>query len=179
MNKQLKFSCYHKTAGEVANLRKISGVWQREPGGFWSFDRVIEALQRNSVRLFYLAPEVDNSPWQAAALVDIGPDTADLLYVYTMPEMRGAGLGRQLLTRVLEWLTGNTVDGCIGIRKDEFFLEVRISNIPAIKLYESLGMDKVQVRKRYYSDGEDAFVFKCKVDVKRNVDVKRKVDSNG
>lgn len=36
-------------------------------------------------------------------------------------------------------------------------LEVRVSNIPAIKLYEKNGFIKKLVKKGYYSDGEDAF----------------------
>ncbi len=38
-------------------------------------------------------------------------------------------------------------------------LEVRVSNLPAISLYEKYGYEKYGVRKRYYEDGEDAFVM--------------------
>ena len=39
-------------------------------------------------------------------------------------------------------------------------LEVRVSNIPAIKLYESYGFRSVGTRKRYYTDtGEDALIM--------------------
>ena len=38
-------------------------------------------------------------------------------------------------------------------------LEVRVSNAPAISLYEKYGYEKYGVRKRYYEDGEDAFVM--------------------
>ena len=38
-------------------------------------------------------------------------------------------------------------------------LEVRVSNLPAISLYEKYGYEKYGVRKRYYADGEDAFVM--------------------
>lgn len=171
MSVPAKFHVYQKSPDEVAALRKIARLWHREPGGFWSFDHVIEALQRPSVRLFYLtvgaaqdggAVTVVNE-WSTAALVDVGPYSSDLLYIYTPAEMRGKGLARLLLKKVLLWLQGTVVDGCQGIRKEEFFLEVRVSNEAAIRLYESLGMQRVQVRKRYYADGEDALVFKCRV----------------
>ena len=35
-------------------------------------------------------------------------------------------------------------------------LEVRVSNEAALKLYESVGFEKVLVKKNYYKDGEDA-----------------------
>ncbi|MEM4481243.1 MAG: ribosomal protein S18-alanine N-acetyltransferase [Desulfurococcaceae archaeon] len=41
----------------------------------------------------------------------------------------------------------------------ETYLEVRVSNTPAIKLYEKLGYRKVKIERGYYLDGEDAFVM--------------------
>lgn len=40
------------------------------------------------------------------------------------------------------------------------FLEVRVSNQPAFKLYQSRGYEKTRLRKRYYADGEDALEMK-------------------
>lgn len=38
-------------------------------------------------------------------------------------------------------------------------LEVRVSNIPAVKLYEKMGFSSVGKRPKFYSDGEDAFIM--------------------
>ncbi len=35
-------------------------------------------------------------------------------------------------------------------------LEVRVSNIPARKLYKKLGYEEINIKKGYYEDGEDA-----------------------
>lgn|GEM_PF-553816 len=168
--RSVTFEIYRKTPAQVAGLREISGLWRKEPGGFWSFDQVIEALQRPSVRLFYLvsrvapvAPAASQDPWQAAVLIDVGPYSADLLYIYVRPEMRRAGLGRVMMEHLFDWLARNPGDQPGGAPKEELFLEVRLSNQPAIALYESFGMTRVSVRKGYYSDGEDALVFKRKV----------------
>ena len=43
------------------------------------------------------------------------------------------------------------------------FLETRVDNLPAIKLYEKHGFRRISIRKNYYksNDGrEDAIVFK-------------------
>jgi len=41
----------------------------------------------------------------------------------------------------------------------ECYLEVRISNEPAVVLYESLGFNRVKRNYGYYMDGEDAWVM--------------------
>lgn len=41
----------------------------------------------------------------------------------------------------------------------ECFLEVRVSNDPAVMLYEKLGFAKVKRNYGYYMDGEDAWVM--------------------
>lgn len=46
----------------------------------------------------------------------------------------------------------------------ECFLEVRVSNDPAVRLYEKLGFDKVKRRFGYYMDGEDAWVMAKAID---------------
>jgi ribosomal-protein-alanine N-acetyltransferase len=39
------------------------------------------------------------------------------------------------------------------------FLEVRVSNMPAISLYKKLGFKVTRTIHGYYSDGEDAYVM--------------------
>ncbi len=42
---------------------------------------------------------------------------------------------------------------------EEVYLEVRVSNVPAIKLYEKLGFKIVKKLESYYLDGEDAYLM--------------------
>ena len=42
---------------------------------------------------------------------------------------------------------------------EKIFLEVRGSNTPAKNLYSSAGYKEVNIRKKYYSDGEDAVIM--------------------
>ena len=51
---------------------------------------------------------------------------------------------------------------CLPARRrggDVAVLEVRVSNVAAIGLYESLGFESLGRRRAYYEDGEDALLF--------------------
>ena len=39
------------------------------------------------------------------------------------------------------------------------FLEVKRTNFPAINLYLGFGFEEIDIRKKYYIDGEDALVM--------------------
>ena len=43
------------------------------------------------------------------------------------------------------------------------FLEVKRTNLPAINLYHKFGFEEIDIRKMYYSDGQDAVVMSRKV----------------
>ncbi len=63
---------------------------------------------------------------------------------------QGQGIGRQVLTALLEHADGGTI-----------FLEVRTDNEAAIALYESVGFVRVGMRRRYYrASGADAYTMR-------------------
>jgi [ribosomal protein S18]-alanine N-acetyltransferase len=73
-----------------------------------------------------------------------------LMNVAVAPERRRAGVARGLIARLVEE----------GGGKLPFTLEVRVSNRPAITMYERLGFRSAGVRPRYYQDnGEDALIM--------------------
>lgn len=89
-----------------------------------------------------------------ASLICPGED-AELLNIGVAQPFQGAGVGEDFLRACLELLPENT---------QQCFLEVRRSNIPAIKLYQKLLFEQVAERKDYYrlQNGliEDALVFR-------------------
>ncbi len=66
------------------------------------------------------------------------------------PAFQGRGIGRRLLTELLEFAAGGAV-----------YLEVRTDNAAAIALYRSLGFVNVGLRRRYYRiSGADAYTMR-------------------
>ncbi len=75
-----------------------------------------------------------------------------VISIAVLPEYRRLGIASALLKNAMKIL--KEVYDC-----SEVFLEVRVSNTPAINLYEKLGFMKVDRIKRYYIDGEDAYLM--------------------
>ncbi|AFL66331.1 ribosomal protein S18-alanine N-acetyltransferase [Desulfurococcus amylolyticus] len=72
--------------------------------------------------------------------------------IAVLKEHRGRSLGYALMAYAMKSMY-------YDYKCNETYLEVRVSNNPAISLYEKLGYRKVKVEKNYYLDGEDAYVM--------------------
>lgn len=70
----------------------------------------------------------------------------DVISIAVSETYRRTGVGSKLLKSVLT-------------QKTELFLEVRESNINAIAFYKNYGFNSVGIRKKYYSDGENAIIM--------------------
>ena len=89
------------------------------------------------------------------AIMSLGAGEAHLLNVCVRLDYRDQGIGRYLVHMLAEHARN---EGAADL-----FLEVRPSNPSAIHLYESIGFQRVGLRKAYYqaSQGrEDAWVYK-------------------
>ncbi|RLG01132.1 MAG: ribosomal-protein-alanine N-acetyltransferase [Thaumarchaeota archaeon] len=75
-----------------------------------------------------------------------------VISIAVLPEYRNRGIASSLLSKAIDILKNE-------YRCEEVFLEVRVSNNPAISLYEKLGFSKVSTSRRYYLDGEDAYIM--------------------
>ena len=68
---------------------------------------------------------------------------------------RRRGLGAAMVRTAMAWGAA-----CGATRAH---LEVRVSNGPAIALYEGLGFEQAGLRRRYYRDGEDALLLSAPI----------------
>ena len=86
----------------------------------------------------------------------------EVLNMAVHPDARGRGLSRQLMAFALaDTLEGKHLErrGLAPEGWESGVLEVRVGNAPARALYSGLGFIKAGMRKRYYSDGEDALIM--------------------
>ena len=83
-------------------------------------------------------------------------DEANLGNIAVAPEFRSKGVGEAMLDFILARVVEQ---GMVHI-----YLEVRVTNEPAIRLYQKKGFRKIGVRKRYYRDNkEDALIMLLKL----------------
>ena len=102
---------------------------------------------------YYVAAEGPDGQLLGWAGVMMIADAAEILTVGVVPSAQRRGIGRQLLRTLLEEAVRR------GAR--EVFLEVRIDNDAARKLYEAEGFAEVGLRRGYYDAGRiDAVVMK-------------------
>jgi ribosomal-protein-alanine N-acetyltransferase len=100
----------------------------------------------------------------AYGVLMMGPGEAQILNISVVPDARRQGLGRTLLRRF--------VDDARRLGAEQVFLEVRVSNAPAIALYQSERFVPIARRKAYYparrpdEPREDALVMRLALDEK-------------
>ena len=71
--------------------------------------------------------------------------------VAVQQQHRGKGVGRVLMEEA--------INGVILRKADEIYLEVRTSNVAAIKMYEGINFQTKSRLRSYYRDGEDAYLM--------------------
>lgn len=128
--------------------------------------KIIQATKENTADIFLIEQSCFSTPWTEQSISDsverdsnyfniayadskpagymsmmLAAGEGDIMRVAVLPEYRRLGIGRALLE---ECFSSND--------PDVVFLDVRENNIPAIRLYESMGFESVGLRKNYYSN---------------------------
>ncbi len=78
-----------------------------------------------------------------------------ILNIAVASEYRRCGVAKYLLASALEIVRKNA--------GEEVFLEVSVNNTAARGLYRQFGFEVYGIRKRYYSNGDDAYVLRKEV----------------
>jgi len=76
---------------------------------------------------------------------------ADILTVGVLPSHRRKGIAREFIRQIEQWSRERGASSVM--------LEVEISNEAAIALYQSMGYEKISIRRDYYGAGLDAHVM--------------------
>jgi len=135
------------TLSDLADVHRIERVSFSVP---WPDDAYRSELTGNRLASYLVARA--NGAVVGYAGIWMMVDEAHITTFAVEPAWRRQRLGETLLVALL--------DLAIGRHAREATLEVRLSNLPARRLYEKYGFRPVGVRPRYYSDnGEDALIM--------------------
>lgn len=135
---------------ECDDLAKIEILESQLFTSQWSRDDFIYEIKKNEVSYNYVLEE--ESEIVGYVGVWIMYDQAQITTIGVRSDCQRKGYGRYMMTQMINLVKKH---GCLSMS-----LEVRVSNSPAISLYESLGFQNVAIRKNYYQDNhEDAYLM--------------------
>ena len=123
----------------------------------WNEEDFIHELKENPMAGYYIE-KGDNCAFVKKENQIIGyiglwflGDQCQITTIATDRHFQGQGCASQLMEYALEKSE--------ELHYQNVNLEVRVSNVKAIALYQKFGFKNVAVRKRYYSNGEDAYLM--------------------
>ena len=128
--------------GDVENLLALDRACFVDP---WTQEMWRGELARADARILVLERD---GKIVGFAITTVLFEDAELPKIAVAPSERGLGFGKQLLVALEQTAK--------ELGAERMFLEVRVGNTAARKLYERNGYEELRVRKRYYPDGEDA-----------------------
>jgi [ribosomal protein S18]-alanine N-acetyltransferase len=134
------------TSDDIEKVKQIEDTQYKSP---WTSMMFLNEITSNKfAHLFVLEDKDEIIGYSGVWIVS---DSATVTKVTISKERQGKGLSNLLMKDLIQ----RVIDAnCAYIS-----LEVRVSNKKAVQLYKKYGFEQVGVRKKYYTDGEDAFAM--------------------
>ncbi|ETI93752.1 MAG: hypothetical protein Q621_VSBC00389G0003 [Veillonella sp. DORA_B_18_19_23] len=134
----------------VDDAQSIYDIEQQSFSVPWSLESVLAELEGADNKLYMVICEDEHIVGYAGAWLVY--DEGQITNIAILPSARGKGYGSKL--------TKELIEQCLNRGMHEIFLEVRISNLPALAMYRNLGFTVKGIRKEYYSEPkEDAYIM--------------------
>ncbi len=132
----------------LQDLDLITDNLETDFDDFWNYSVFKSELTNGNSR--YLVAKIENQIVGFAGIIPV-LDEADISNIVVRKSFRNQKIGSLLLDALLRL--------AISLNLKTINLEVRESNIPAIKLYEKYGFEKCGIRKKYYENTENAILM--------------------
>lgn len=150
MEKERKAEIMRMSPAHIAQAAALEAEIFSMP---WSKQAFADALAYGQA-LFYTAVIDENVVGYCG--IYLAADEGEITNVAVAPKFRRLGIAESMLQ---ELLSEAAIRGA-----HQIFLEVRVSNTSAIKLYEKLSFSVVGCRKGFYQyPSEDALVMQCRL----------------
>lgn len=117
----------------------------------WTKEHFAAELEKPYAKLWVMTDDETDSIIAGYISLWMLDDSLQILNVAVDLKFRGLGFAQVLIRKA--------IDEALREEMKRIHLEVRKSNTAAIALYQKLGFDTVQVRKGFYSNGEDAYIM--------------------
>jgi ribosomal-protein-alanine N-acetyltransferase len=137
----------------------IDAIFQIEQEQFlhpWKKEFFYRELSHN-IAWFYVAENTKTKEIAGYILFWIIEETLELHDIAVKGSYKKKGIGRLMMEFMMETARDKGVE--------EMFLEVRQSNVEAVRFYEKFGFMQIDVRKNYYNNPvENALVYRLLMD---------------
>jgi ribosomal-protein-alanine N-acetyltransferase len=130
--------CTEGDLGDVWEIENLSFEYPYPPYFFYEYiNKLFFVMEENGKVVGYIIGDEEKGM---------------IISIAVHPEYRKKGYGKKMMEHIFKFMKG------------EIFLQVRKSNKGAIKFYEKMGFKKKGEIKKYYFDGEDAYIMVRKID---------------
>lgn len=143
------------SAAEITTMRaedivEVHGIVAASMPAPWTAEMILEELGRDWAHVWVLRDE-PGGPILAVIDFWLVADELHVLNLATLPSARRRGHAQRLMSEATDFARRHGAS--------VLTLEVRASNQSAIALYRKLEFLPIGLRRKYYSDGEDALVM--------------------
>ena len=133
-----------------AVMQDVDAIWEIEQSVFsspWSRDQLAHELVANPTAGHWVLD--DGGSIIGFIMSYIVQYEVQIINIAVRLSHQYRGYGKRILSEFLSQFN----------EKIYLFLEVRESNLPAYQLYSHFGFEQIDIRRKYYHDGEDAIVM--------------------
>ena len=133
-----------------AVIQDVDGIWEIEQSVFsspWSRKQLAHELVANPIASHWVLD--DGGSIIGFIMSYIVQYEVQIINIAVRLSCQYRGYGKRILSEFLSQFD----------KKTYLFLEVRESNLPAYQLYSNFGFEQIEIRRKYYHDGEDAIVM--------------------
>lgn len=154
------FSVRPAVEGDVFCLAELDALCKREGSAGWSEKGYLGEFQNPHSRILVMTDDDTDEKITGFLIYHVISNTCEVLNLVVHPEHRRTGVGEVLVRAMVRR------ERSLGITQAR--LEVRKSNLKAIQFYQSQGFNTCQIRKQFYSNGEDAYTMLMEFDPPRD-----------
>ncbi len=133
-----------------AVIQDVDAIWEIEQSVFfspWSREQLAHELVVTPTADHWVLD--DESSMIGYIMSYIVHHEVQIINIAVRLSCQYRGYGKRILSEFLSRFN----------KKTYIFLEVRESNLPAYQLYSHFGFEQIDIRRKYYHDGENAIVM--------------------